>query len=68
MIILTNKDVINRVTSNIFKVNIFPSEKDLINETEFVIRKNFPDIYESMDSRHHSNLFKSIKTKVRTIY
>ena len=68
MIILTNKGVIKRVTTNIFKVNIFPSEKDLTAETENVIRKNFPDIYESMDTRHHSNFFKRIQSKVRTIY
>jgi len=67
MIILTNKDVINRVAKNIFKANIFPSEKDLINETESVIRRSFPDIYESMDTRHHSNFFRKIKAKVRTI-
>ncbi|RHZ76017.1 hypothetical protein Glove_208g229 [Diversispora epigaea] len=58
-----SKDVINRVTKNIFKANIFPSMKDLVDETEYVIRKNFPDISESMDSRHHSNLFKRIKAK-----
>ncbi|RHZ82873.1 hypothetical protein Glove_103g81 [Diversispora epigaea] len=64
MIILTNKDVINRVAKNIFKANIFPSTKDLVDETEHVIRKNFPDISESMDSRHHSKLFKRIKAKL----
>jgi hypothetical protein len=68
MIILTNKDVINRVAKNIFKANIFPSTKDLVDETEHVVRKNFPDISESMDSRHHANLFKRIKAKVRNIY
>jgi hypothetical protein len=36
-------------------------------ETGNVIKKHFQDIYDSMDSRHHSNFFKSIKTKVRTI-
>ncbi|RHZ70687.1 hypothetical protein Glove_268g2 [Diversispora epigaea] len=59
-----SKDVITRVTTNIFKVNIFPSEKNLKEETESVIRKSFPDIYESMDSRHHSSFFKKIKTKL----
>ncbi|RHZ78360.1 hypothetical protein Glove_165g106 [Diversispora epigaea] len=59
-----SKDVINRVVKNIFKANIFPSTKDLIDETEHVIRKNFPDISESMDSRHHSKLFKRIKAKL----
>ncbi|RHZ76248.1 hypothetical protein Glove_199g64 [Diversispora epigaea] len=44
--------------------NIFPSTKDLVDETEHVIRKNFPDISESMDSRHHSKLFKRIKAKL----
>ncbi|RHZ71448.1 hypothetical protein Glove_258g1 [Diversispora epigaea] len=59
-----SKDVINRVAKNIFKANIFPSTKDLVDETEHVIRKNFPDISESMDSRHHSKLFKRIKAKL----
>ncbi|RHZ46907.1 hypothetical protein Glove_604g1 [Diversispora epigaea] len=59
-----SKDVITRVTTNVFKVNIFPSEKNLKEETERVIRKSFPDIYESMDSRHHSSFFKKIKTKL----
>ncbi|RHZ83167.1 hypothetical protein Glove_99g173 [Diversispora epigaea] len=59
-----SKDVITRVTTNVFKVNIFPSEKNLKEETESVIRKSFPDIYESMDSRHHSSFFKKIKTKL----
>ncbi|RHZ81366.1 hypothetical protein Glove_121g18 [Diversispora epigaea] len=59
-----SKDVINRVVKNIFKANIFPSTKDLVDETEHVIRKNFPDIFESMDSRHHSKLFKRIKAKL----
>ncbi|RHZ70966.1 hypothetical protein Glove_264g58 [Diversispora epigaea] len=59
-----SKDVINRVAKNIFKANIFPSTKDLVDETEHIIRKNFPDISESMDSRHHSNLFKRIKAKL----
>ncbi|RHZ51353.1 hypothetical protein Glove_480g15 [Diversispora epigaea] len=59
-----SKDVITRVTTNVFKVNIFPSEKNLKEETENVIRKSFPDIYESMDSRHHSSFFKKIKTKL----
>ncbi|RHZ68218.1 hypothetical protein Glove_296g16 [Diversispora epigaea] len=59
-----SKDVINRVAKNIFKANIFPSTKDLIDETEHVIRKNFPDISELMDSRHHSKLFKRIKAKL----
>ncbi|RHZ84022.1 hypothetical protein Glove_86g201 [Diversispora epigaea] len=62
--IILNKDVITRVTTNVFKVNIFPSEKNLKEETERVIRKSFPDIYESMDSRHHSSFFKKIKTKL----
>ncbi|RHZ83446.1 hypothetical protein Glove_92g82 [Diversispora epigaea] len=55
-----SKDVINRVA----KANIFPSIKDLVDETEHVIRKNFPDISESINSRHHSNLFKRIKAKL----
>ncbi|RHZ72443.1 hypothetical protein Glove_242g52 [Diversispora epigaea] len=59
-----SKDVITRVTTNVFKVNIFPSEKNLKEETERVIRKSFLDIYESMDSRHHSSFFKKIKTKL----
>ncbi|RHZ73779.1 hypothetical protein Glove_229g143 [Diversispora epigaea] len=59
-----SKDVINRVAKNIFKANIFPSTKDLIDETEHVIRKNFPDISELMDSRHHSKLFTRIKAKL----
>ncbi|RHZ88916.1 hypothetical protein Glove_20g8 [Diversispora epigaea] len=59
-----SKDVITRVTTNVFKVNIFPSEKNLKEETKSVIRKSFPDIYESMDSRHHSSFFKKIKTKL----
>ncbi|RHZ89285.1 hypothetical protein Glove_16g82 [Diversispora epigaea] len=59
-----SKDVITRVTTNVFKVNIFLSEKNLKEETERVIRKNFLDIYESMDSRHHSSFFKKIKTKL----
>ncbi|RHZ60526.1 hypothetical protein Glove_352g7 [Diversispora epigaea] len=59
-----SKDVINRVAKNIFKANIFPSTKDLVDETEHVIRKNFSDISESMDSRHHSKLFKRIKAKL----
>ncbi|RHZ76223.1 hypothetical protein Glove_200g13 [Diversispora epigaea] len=58
-----SKDVINRVAKNIFKANIVPSTKDLVDETEHVIRKNFPNISESMDSRHHLNLFKRIKAK-----
>ncbi|RHZ80980.1 hypothetical protein Glove_130g76 [Diversispora epigaea] len=58
-----SKDVINRVAKNIFKANIFPSTKDLVDETEHVIRKNFPDISESMNLRHHSKLFKRIKAK-----
>ncbi|RHZ61875.1 hypothetical protein Glove_345g102 [Diversispora epigaea] len=59
-----SKDVINRVAKNIFKANIFPSTKDLVDETEHVIRKNFSDISESMDSQHHSKLFKRIKAKL----
>ncbi|RHZ76227.1 hypothetical protein Glove_199g93 [Diversispora epigaea] len=59
-----SKDVINRVAKNIFKANIFPSTKDLVDKTEHVIRKNFPDISESMDSRHHLKLFKRIKAKL----
>ncbi|RHZ80361.1 hypothetical protein Glove_137g109 [Diversispora epigaea] len=59
-----SKDVITRVTTNVFKINIFPSEKNLKEETESVIRKSFPDIYESMDSWHHSSFFKKIKTKL----
>ncbi|RHZ83097.1 hypothetical protein Glove_99g5 [Diversispora epigaea] len=59
-----SKDVITRVITNVFKVNIFPSEKNLKEETESVIRKSFPDIYESMDLRHHSSFFKKIKTKL----
>ncbi|RHZ73780.1 hypothetical protein Glove_229g33 [Diversispora epigaea] len=59
-----SKDVINRVAKNIFKANIFPSMKDLVDETEHVIRKNFLDISELMNSRHHSNLFKRIKAKL----
>ncbi|RHZ81901.1 hypothetical protein Glove_117g510 [Diversispora epigaea] len=59
-----SKDVINRVAKNIFKANIFPSTKDLVDETEHVIRKNFLDISESMDLRHHSKLFKRIKAKL----
>jgi len=66
--IILNKDVITRVTTNVFKVNIFPSEKNLKEETESVIRKDFPNIYESMDSQYYSNFFKKIKTKVRIIY
>ncbi|RHZ87703.1 hypothetical protein Glove_31g2 [Diversispora epigaea] len=54
-----SKNVITRVTTNVFKVNIFPPEKNLKEETESVIRKSFPDIYESMDSRLylHAKLF-----------
>ncbi|RHZ65462.1 hypothetical protein Glove_315g42 [Diversispora epigaea] len=64
-----SKDVINRVAKNIFKANIFPSTKNLVYETEHVIRKNFPDISESMDSRHHSKLFKSkIKSAIFEIF
>ncbi|RHZ87028.1 hypothetical protein Glove_41g65 [Diversispora epigaea] len=59
-----SKDVINLVAKNIFKANIFSSTKDLVDETEHVIRKNFLNISESMDSRHHSNLFKRIKAKL----
>ncbi|RHZ52246.1 hypothetical protein Glove_463g31 [Diversispora epigaea] len=59
-----SKDVITRVTTNVFKVNIFPSEKNLKEKTESVIRKSFLDIYELMDSRHHSSFFKKIKTKL----
>ncbi|RHZ58486.1 hypothetical protein Glove_373g4 [Diversispora epigaea] len=59
-----SKDVITRVTTNVFKVNIFPSEKNLKEETESVIRKSFSDIYESMDSQHHLSFFKKIKTKL----
>ncbi|RHZ89911.1 hypothetical protein Glove_9g16 [Diversispora epigaea] len=59
-----SKDVITRVTTNVFKVNIFPSEKNLKEETKSVIRKSFPDIYESMNSQHHSSFFKKIKTKL----
>ncbi|RHZ52300.1 hypothetical protein Glove_462g24 [Diversispora epigaea] len=59
-----SKDIITRVTTNVFKVNIFLSEKNLKEETESVIRKSFPDIYELMDSRHHSRFFKKIKTKL----
>ncbi|RHZ52391.1 hypothetical protein Glove_461g17 [Diversispora epigaea] len=59
-----SKDIITQVTTNVFKVNIFPSEKNLKEETESVIRKSFPNIYESMDSRHHSSFFKKIKTKL----
>ncbi|RHZ84387.1 hypothetical protein Glove_82g42 [Diversispora epigaea] len=59
-----SKDVINRVAKNIFKANIFPFTKDLVDETEHVIQKNFLDISESMDLRHHSKLFKRIKAKL----
>ncbi|RHZ81253.1 hypothetical protein Glove_122g61 [Diversispora epigaea] len=59
-----SKDVITQVTTNVFKINIFPSEKNLKEETESVIRKSFLDIYESMDLRHHSSFFKKIKTKL----
>ncbi|RHZ80936.1 hypothetical protein Glove_130g66 [Diversispora epigaea] len=59
-----SKDVITRVTTNVFKVNIFSSEKNLKEETESVIRKSFLNIYELMDSRHHSSFFKKIKTKL----
>ncbi|RHZ53323.1 hypothetical protein Glove_443g32 [Diversispora epigaea] len=59
-----SKDVITRVTTNVFKVNIFPSKKNLKEETESVIRKNFPDIYELMDSQYYLSLFKKIKTKL----
>ncbi|RHZ82940.1 hypothetical protein Glove_102g66 [Diversispora epigaea] len=40
------------------------SKKNLKEETESVIRKSFLDIYESMNSRHHSSFFKKIKTKL----
>ncbi|RHZ66804.1 hypothetical protein Glove_305g9 [Diversispora epigaea] len=40
------------------------SKKNLKEETESVIKKNFLDIYESMNSRHHSSFFKKIKTKL----
>ncbi|RHZ67218.1 hypothetical protein Glove_302g4 [Diversispora epigaea] len=57
-------DVITQVTTNVFKVNIFPSEKNLKKETESIISKSFPDIYKSINSRHHLSLFKKIKTKL----
>ncbi|RHZ64228.1 hypothetical protein Glove_326g237 [Diversispora epigaea] len=34
-----SKDVINRVVKNIFKANIFPSTKDLVDETEHLLEK-----------------------------
>ncbi|RHZ76422.1 hypothetical protein Glove_197g92 [Diversispora epigaea] len=59
-----SKNIIIQVTTNVFKVNIFPSKKNLKKKTENVIRKSFPDIYESMNLQHHSSLFKKIKTKL----
>ncbi|RHZ53325.1 hypothetical protein Glove_443g81 [Diversispora epigaea] len=64
---LKNIELLSEINndSNFSKIiNIFPSEKNLKEETESVIRKSFPDIYESMDSRHHSSFFKKIKTKL----
>ncbi|RHZ74128.1 hypothetical protein Glove_227g91 [Diversispora epigaea] len=58
-----SKDVITQVIMNIFKVNIFPSEKNL-KETKSIIKKSFPDIYKLMDLQYYSNLFKKIKTKL----